>query len=183
MKRADHTGSCLRHRRYHLTCEEFAVLLAAFSDQCGICSISGTEARPPRLVIDHDHEVGNWAVRGMLCSGCNRRIRDNVKPPPEAKAYLASPWYIRRLADRGISLDPLPEPTVGTMVGGRGSYWHRTTRGWEPVYPKGYSAAHSWIGLNHLLGPYNIWIPPKTDPRYQIVRDHGRTLANVPPAS
>jgi hypothetical protein len=117
----------------------------------------------------------------MLCSGCNRRVRDNVTPPPEARAYLASPWYVRRLAERGISLEPLPEPAIGTIVGGRGSYWHRTALGWTAVYPRGYAAPQTWHGLNHLLGPYNIWIPPRTDSRYQIVRGHGRMPAEDAP--
>ena len=98
-------------------------------------------------------------------------------PPPEAMEYLANPWYVRRLAERGISLEPLPEPATGVIVGGRGSYWHRTERGWIPVYPRGYEGARSWDALNHLLAPYNIWIPPRTDPRYQVISDRRCALA------
>lgn len=170
MSREPHAGSCLRHRRYQLTCGEFVVLLAELGDQCGICRIPGTEARPAYLVIDHDHEVGDWAVRGMLCSGCNRRIRGSRVPSVDAAGYLASPWYLRRFAERGISLEPLPEPPVGTIVGGRSSYWHRADSGWLPVHARLYGAPHSWAGLNHLLGPHNIWIPPRTDARYSLIR-------------
>lgn len=97
MTRIDHPGSCLRHKRYRLNCAEFLVLLADCGERCAICNITGAEARPPYLVIDHDHHVGDWAIRGMICSGCNRRIRDKGTPPPaEAAHYLANPWYLRR---------------------------------------------------------------------------------------
>ena len=170
MRPREHEGPCLRHRRYHLSCAEFVVLVAAFGSRCGICKIAASDARPAYLVIDHDHEAGDWAVRGMLCSGCNRRIRDGRIPSPEAAAYLAGPWYLRRFAERGISLEPLQEPRAGTIVGGRGSYWYRTEAGWTAMRDKPYGAPQSWAALNYLLGPHNIWIPPRTNRRYQLVR-------------
>jgi len=179
VSREPHAGGCLRHRRYQLDCSEFVILLAETGARCGICGISGAEARPAYLVIDHDHDVGDWAVRGMLCSGCNRRIRGSRVPGPSAAAYLTEPWYLRRFAARGISLEPLPEPPAGTIVGGRSGYWHRTERGWEAVHPRLYGAPRSWQGLNHLLGPHNIWIPPRTDSRYSLIRSHGRLIADA----
>ena len=156
--RGDHKGPCLSHRRYHLTCEEFGVLLAAYADRCGICKIPGTETRLGYLLIDHDHDRGDWAVRGMLCSTCNRRIRDGRVPSPEAAAYLADPWYLRRLAERGISPDPMREPPMGTVIAGRRHYWRRTERGWVMASPNLRGGPMSWRALNQLLAPYNIRI-------------------------
>jgi len=141
-----------------MDCAEFAVLLAAYTDRCGICGVRGPDARPPWLVIDHDHKLGDWAVRGMICSGCNRRIRDGVRPPAEAAAYLANPWFVRRLAERGLSPEPMPEPPVGTVIAGRKHKWERTERGWEPTPPGSRRYTSTWAGLNHGLGPYNIRI-------------------------
>jgi|SRR5579859_2117152 len=92
---AEHPFNCRRHYRFGLNCHEFAVLLAECGEYCGICKIASLDARPPYLVIDHDNHVGYWAVRGMLCQGCNYRIRDGVPTPLNAAEYLADPWYLR----------------------------------------------------------------------------------------
>ncbi len=108
VQRAGHPGSCLRHRRYRLNCAEFVILLAECDGHCNICKIAAPEARPPYLVIDHDHDLGDWAIRGMICSGCNRRIRAGTTPPPEAAPYLADPWHARQattwMCKRGLAI-------------------------------------------------------------------------------
>lgn len=179
MKRGDHKGPCTSHRLYHLTCEEFGALLAAYGDLCGICKTRGSETSHGYLAIDHDYEHGYWAVRGMLCATCNKRLgRDNAFSPAAA-AYLADPWWKRRLAELGLSAEPLPEPPIGTIVAGRSHYWYRTKRGWMIAHPNLRGGPMTWAGLNHALGPYNIRIPPKTDRHYGMLRERGLIASGV----
>ena len=56
-----------RWRKYGLTPEAFAELVAAHDGHCAIC-----DRVPKRLVIDHDHDTG--VVRGLLCDPCNIRV-------------------------------------------------------------------------------------------------------------
>lgn len=59
-----------------------------FGEECGIC---GRPAPPRRrLARDHDHRTGE--PRGLLCSPCNRALRDWMDAEWLAKALT----YIRR---------------------------------------------------------------------------------------
>lgn len=60
--------------QYGLTAEEFADLLATQGGHCAMCDATDG------LQVDHDHDSG--AVRGLLCSPCNR-ILGLVKDDPE----------------------------------------------------------------------------------------------------
>src|SRR5687768_9487731 len=82
-------ASCWQHRRYGMTCEQFDALIKRANGHCERC---GQESG--RLVIDHRHDLGSRAaaVRGLVCSGCNRRLIavDGGAPADEATArYLA----------------------------------------------------------------------------------------------
>ena len=56
-------------RKYGLTVEEYDALLA---NQDGVCGICHRPRGSRRLAVDHDHTSG--AVRGLLCSVCNRAL-------------------------------------------------------------------------------------------------------------
>jgi len=53
-----------RAKKYGLTTDELAALIAEANGRCAICR----EEMDP-LHVDHDHETG--LVRGLLCNGCN----------------------------------------------------------------------------------------------------------------
>lgn len=78
------------HRSYNISCEQFDALLIDAQFACQICR---TTDQP--LCIDHDHSLGWWAVRGLLCHPCNVRLGwvDNGRraATPAEAAYLASP--------------------------------------------------------------------------------------------
>lgn len=62
-------------RRYGLTSETFAGLLARQGGTCAICHQPETaiiKGKPIRLSVDHDHRTAR--VRGLLCFRCNAMI-------------------------------------------------------------------------------------------------------------
>ncbi len=62
-------------------------LLRLSGDRCWICARpEGVPGR--RLAVDHDHRTG--AVRGLLCTSCNRRLGKTVDPEwlRRAASYL-----------------------------------------------------------------------------------------------
>lgn len=81
----EHPGESCRHWRYQLTCVEFGQLLKRAN---GVCEICGRFARKP--YIDHDHDLGVWAVRGLVCPSCNTRLarRPGFLERPEVIVYL-----------------------------------------------------------------------------------------------
>lgn len=82
--------STCTHRQYNVSCEQYDGLLVTAQFSCQLCR-QPTE----RLVIDHDHILGWWAVRGLLCQWCNSHLGrvDAGRAPigPEIRAYLDSP--------------------------------------------------------------------------------------------
>ncbi|MGW1784572.1 endonuclease domain-containing protein [Streptomyces sp. NPDC002143] len=56
--------------------------------------------RPRSLYIDHDHTLGIWAVRGLVCHRCNQALRavdaGQRKRPAAVSRYLASAWHRRQ---------------------------------------------------------------------------------------
>lgn len=60
-----------------VTDDDYENLLEVCEHKCWICGREeATEGR--RLAVDHDHRTG--AVRGLLCTSCNRRLGATVNP-------------------------------------------------------------------------------------------------------
>jgi hypothetical protein len=62
---------------------------------CNMCS------QPLKILnIDHDHDLGRWAVRGILCSKCNRELglieTSWSKPTEDSTRYLAAAWHLQQ---------------------------------------------------------------------------------------
>lgn len=60
-----------------ITIEQYDAMAEAQDGVCAICKISDAEEhgitkKPKRLSVDHDHRTG--ALRGLLCSKCNRGV-------------------------------------------------------------------------------------------------------------
>lgn len=75
-------------KMYGITLEQYNEMLAKQGGVCAICG--GTEKIKGRLMaVDHCHATG--AVRGILCSHCNRALgffRDDVESLKRALKYL-----------------------------------------------------------------------------------------------
>lgn len=89
--RASH-GAAIE-KKYGLTPERYAQILAAQGGRCAIC---GKLPRTIRLAVDHDHATG--AVRGLLCAsgdhGCNKGLgffNDDAETILRAYHYLVDP--------------------------------------------------------------------------------------------
>jgi hypothetical protein len=67
-QRAEYSREWHMRRKYKITGDTYASMLAA---QKGVCAICGNR-QAKRLAIDHCHETGK--VRGLLCTSCNRGI-------------------------------------------------------------------------------------------------------------
>lgn len=78
-------------RRYGITLEEYEALHAAQQGGCAICGRACSQY--DNLSVDHDHISG--AVRGLLCSDCNRGI-GMFKDTPSLLRAAAE--YIERLS-------------------------------------------------------------------------------------
>lgn len=64
--------------------------------QNGVCAICG--GKRPTLDVDHDHSLehlGPYAVRGLCCARCNRKLLPAAMNDPElleaAARYLRNP--------------------------------------------------------------------------------------------
>lgn len=91
-------NTCL-HRRFNLTCEQYETLLAESNYCCRRCGQASS-----RLHVDHDHDLGMWAVRGIVCPWCNNHLGrvDNGLTPCDAvsRTYLDNPPTWRRPFNR-----------------------------------------------------------------------------------
>lgn len=97
------------HLGYALTCAEFDLLSARAAGCCERCATPAA-----RLQIDHDHALGGWAVRGLVCHTCNSHLRlvdsGRVTPSARDRAYLDQAWHLtvdttarqRRARPRGL---------------------------------------------------------------------------------
>ena len=78
-------------QRYGLSLDEFDRLVTANGSVCEICHQPCTPGGLSRtsLVVDHDHASG--AIRGLLCTNCNRGLgffKDDPRRLLNAVAYL-----------------------------------------------------------------------------------------------
>lgn len=120
------------HVGYSLSCNEYDDLIRIASGCCRLCSTPTTP-----LYIDHDHTLGNWAVRGLVCHRCNQSLRHveagNRPPTVEVTNYLNSAWHLTQAASQVKAARvraKVPCPTCGrsTSVHGNGNlhrHWSR----------------------------------------------------------
>jgi len=80
-------------RRFKLTGDEFAKMLAAQNGVCAICGAKETHTHKSgklkELSVDHCHDTGK--VRGLLCVNCNRGLgyfQDDIERINRAIDYL-----------------------------------------------------------------------------------------------
>lgn len=158
--------TCSRHRGYSLSCEQFDALLNRSAGKCELCGLEGCESAWGILHIDHEHQVGWWAVRGLLCDGCNARLQRPRRPPPPPplRRYLANAWYQQELNRLGLSAEVPPEPGLGsTLLAGTiwpGGRWMRidtaARQGWAKRRGKSSCALASWPELWRTHGPFSL---------------------------
>lgn len=67
--KAEHARTYVLKKKYHLTDRQYQQL---FREQGGRCAICGRPEADQNLPVDHDHATG--AIRGLLCSLCNRGL-------------------------------------------------------------------------------------------------------------
>lgn len=159
-------GSCRhRHRGYHLSCDSYEALVLRSGGCCEICRTPGPRTSHGHLVIDHDTGLGDWAVRGLLCSRCNTMLDSHVHVLDQdaVARYVAAPWYRHMLAQRGISPELPPEPPVGSAVRLRwGIVMRRAETGWELEFGSGPSGNsrriryRTWKGFYRQYGPHHM---------------------------
>lgn len=152
-------GPC-SHRVYQLDCAEYDRLWGHAGGRCQICGVAPEQTKHGFLVVDHDASVGQWAVRGLLCTPCNTGITVSPTYSREFEAYMAAPWWRKRLSEQGLSAEMRPEPPVGTdvFVLPNRRRWRRQGEKWEHM--AGYRSSDlRWEELNRRFGPHRIVIP------------------------
>jgi hypothetical protein len=85
-----------RLRKYGLTPDQYAAMLAGQQGRCAVCGKLGPTDWSGSFPVDHDHETG--AMRGILCAGCNTAIGLMGDDPDRllaAAAYLLSSRSVR----------------------------------------------------------------------------------------
>jgi hypothetical protein len=82
--------------QFNITADEWDDILAFQGGVCAICKEKNTKTgknkgKPKPLNTDHDHKSG--LTRGVLCSGCNRRIPTwmTIEWLQKTLAYLENP--------------------------------------------------------------------------------------------
>lgn len=160
------------HCLYGMDCLQFEALLAACDQSCQSCGIASGSAGCRKLVIDHNHQVGDWAVRGMLCSRCNTGIRYDQTTPEWALPYLDDPWWPRLLADLGVAVE-MAEPGEERVTDFFGRLWFRRSNGWSTgLCRRGSDGAVQWAQLLRKFGPHNLTPVPAASrmPRVSVPR-------------
>jgi hypothetical protein len=76
--------------KYGITESQYDDMFNAQSGKCSICGSTETkDKKRHRLMVDHDHATG--AVRGLLCSSCNKALglfSDSIETMYSAIKYL-----------------------------------------------------------------------------------------------
>jgi hypothetical protein len=93
-ERSDYSRQWMLNKRYGLTVQDYAAMVAAQSGKCAICCEeekfdNSRSGKKQDLSVDHCHRTNK--VRGLLCVGCNRMIgyaKDNKDTLKSAIAYL-----------------------------------------------------------------------------------------------
>jgi hypothetical protein len=114
------------HRKYRMTCAQFDRLVERSGGNCEICRVPAEETNLGTLNIDHDPWVGEWGVRGLLCTRCNVSLMLDLMAPFRG-SYLDSPFH-HEIYGGHI---PMPdEPPVGSTVYFRTLAYSRVADGW-----------------------------------------------------
>lgn len=143
------------HKIYGLSCNDYDRLVEHARGVCQICGVSPEKTGHGFLVVDHDAKLGQWAVRGMLCSDCNSALPCGSSPQ-WAQEYLAAPWWRHEVESRGIEILEVPEPPIGSeVVVPLRNRLRRTRRGWEHLAKYG-GSPRTWEQLSRRYGPHNI---------------------------
>lgn len=90
-------------------------MLARAGGKCEICRIPAQEATRGKLFIDHDHNYGVFAIRGLICNRCNllvRKVEQGEKTDIRVTAYIANAWFMWRLVNPPGRPGPLKDPRV-----------------------------------------------------------------------
>ena len=150
----DH-ARCDTHRGYKLSCDQYERLLARSGQLCEICRKSVAHTQCQKLHIDHCGP--KWAVRGLLCTHCNTRLRDGHGWFEGSGEYLAKTWWVQECARLGIPTQLGPEPCIGSAVRDQhGVTWIRLGDSqWHSEGKSGKSYL-TWKGLYDMRGPQNM---------------------------
>lgn len=157
------------HRRYVLTCAQYEELLARSRGFCELCGQPGATQQWGKLCIDHDHRYGLWAVRGLLCHGCNRVVDQLPPTHPSVAPYLASAWHL----GKGWSLAQPDEPSLRSLIREpRGKAWERSEAGWRRLNPYGSRPRSvrldlTWREIVHRFGGHNLLLRPAGDEQWR----------------
>lgn len=119
------------HVGYALSCAEFDHLRSINPGNCHLCA---TPTEP--LGIDHDHALGNWAVRGLVCGKCNQRLRyvdaGTALATDAMRRYLSTAWHLgqdtRKKQARVFRRMPCPSCGLSTAVDRNGSFRRHWSR-------------------------------------------------------
>lgn len=83
------------HRIYLISCDQYEVLLARAGGACERC---GCPATGKKLFIDHEHDLGSMAVRGLVCRSCNRILclvdYGKREMDPLTSAFFAKAYFL-----------------------------------------------------------------------------------------
>jgi hypothetical protein len=131
-----------------LTCEQYDLLYARSDGDCEICG-----GRPDGPIVDHDPQVGQWAVRGLLCFDCNIGIGydGGLDPDIRVRTYLANPWHLTF----GVAAQEQPEPPCGASVKAFRHEWLHGVDGWHRL-DRDMPERRTWVRLNRHYGPHNL---------------------------
>lgn len=147
---------CDRHRYYKLSCGQYEELLARSGQKCEICRHEVNGVRTRKLAIDHSGP--RWAVRGLLCTGCNARLGEANDAFPGARSYLKNAWWKQKCAVLGFPAGLPPEPPIASAIRNQhGIVWVRVsaTR-WEGLQLRGCRSSSTWERLYNAWGPHNL---------------------------
>jgi hypothetical protein len=146
-------GPC-GHRAYGLACADYDRLLNHAKGLCQTCNADPALTGHGFLVVDHDDEVGRWAVRGLLCQDCNSSLPFGSSPG-WATEYLARPWWRSEAHRLGVSTEAADEPPIASTVVAYGLNFRRDETGWRHVADFG-GPSRTWAELNRRYAPYVI---------------------------
>lgn len=153
-------GQC-SHKRYRLTCEDYDVLWERAEGRCEICGREPQDTTAGTLFVDHDWSLGWWAVRGLLCNGCNARSAlDDPRATTTARVerYLTRPWWAEAVEGKALTAIS-GEPAIGgrIIVAPQGWVFVREPHGAWRCETAGYrKGLLTWRKLLSDFGPFAI---------------------------